>query len=325
MSAPAGFRRAAVAAGLAVVLSVFVVPATAQLERIPPDVRAKLRELGATISPQMIQTTFELYGPLQPKAPSGVVVYEDLAYGLDDRHRLDVFAPATKPARAAPVVVFVPGGGYVGGAKSRPGIPFYQNVGYFFARNGAIGVTMNYRLAPRHPWPAGGEDVAAALRWVRKNIAEFGADPDRIVLFGHSAGGTHVAHYVFDETLQPPGGADGVVGAVIQSGVFDPAGAPSGPNIDAYFGKDRARWAERSLFGKLDGRKVPVFLITAEHDPQPFKRETAKLSDMLCERDGACPRAKELAGHNHISEIVHLNTEDDSMGTDLLAFVRGAR
>jgi triacylglycerol lipase len=325
MSAAVRFGPAAAAVALAALWSIAAAPVSAQVERIPPEVRVKLKELGATVSPQMIQTTFQLYAPLQPKAPPGLAEYQDLPYGPDDRHRLDVFAPAAKSARAAPVVVFVPGGGYVGGAKSRAGIPFYQNVGYFFARNGAIGVTMNYRLAPRHPWPAGGEDVAAALRWVRKNIGEFGGDPGRVILFGHSAGGTHVAHYIFEESLQPPGGADGVVGAVVQSGLFDPAGAPPAPNIEAYFGKDRARWAERSLFGKLDGRKIPLFLITAELDPQPFKLETAKLFDMLCKRDGPCPRAKELAGHNHISEVVHLNTADDSMGSDLLAFVRGAR
>lgn len=314
-----------VTAALAVVLCTSVTLAAAQPDRIPPNVLATVKKLGPVLNPPMIQAMFGLYGALQPKAPAGVIVLEDLAYGPDERHRLDVFAPAARPFRAAPVVVFVPGGGYVGGAKSRPGIPFYQNVGYFFVSNGMIGVNMNYRLAPKDPWPAGGEDVAAALRWVRANIADFGGDPGRIFLFGHSAGGTHVAHYIFDEGLQPEGGADGVAGAIIQSGVFDPAGAPPAPNVEAYFGKDRAQWAGRSLFGKLEGRRIPVFLVTAEYDPLPFKAEAAKLREALCKRDAACPRAKELVGHNHMSEIAHLNTGDDSMGTDLLAFVRGAR
>lgn len=52
----------------------------------------------------------------------------------------------------------------------------------------AGGVNMTYRLAPRHTWPAAQEDIAAAVRWVRQNIASQGGDPRRIFLMGHSAG-----------------------------------------------------------------------------------------------------------------------------------------
>jgi triacylglycerol lipase len=222
-------------------------------------------------------------------------------------------------------VIFVHGGGYVGGAKSRPGVPFYQNVGYFFARNRAVGVKMTFRLAPKHPWPAGGEDVAAAVRWVHKNIAEHGGDRERIVLFGQSAGATHVAHYIFDESLQPKGGADGVKGAILQSGIFDPAAAPPGPNVEAYFGKEREGWHAKSLYGKLEGRQVPVFIISAEFDPPSFKEEATRLRDELCKRRGCPRRHTELAGHNHLSEILHLNTADNSMGSALLDFMRTPR
>ena len=67
-----------------------------------------------------------------------------------------------------------------------------------------------------------------------------------------------------------------------------------------------------------------MFIITAEFDPPPFKDESAKLRDELCKLRG-CPRHAELAGHNHLSEILHLNSADDSMGTDLLGFVRFPR
>jgi acetyl esterase/lipase len=303
-----------------------VMAAGQALAQMPADVAAKLREIGPVLNPPMIQATFDIYISRVVKAVPGVSSSEDLAYGPDERHRLDVFAPAARAGRAAPVVLFVPGGGYVGGAKSRPGVPFYQNVGVFFARNGVVGVTMNYRLAPKAPWPAGGEDVAAALRWVKKNIADFGGDPERIFVYGQSAGGTHAAHYVFDERLQPAGGDDGVAGAILQSPILDPADAPPGPNIEAYFG-NRAGWAERSLLTRLDGRKIPVFLAYAELDPKEFRDEAAKLRDGLCRRDGgACPRSSDLKGHNHISEIAHLGSMDDTaFGRELLDFVKNAR
>jgi len=295
------------------------------LAQMPADLAAKIKAIGPVLEPKMIQDTFDLYAQRVPKAAPGVSSVEDLAYGPDARQRLDVFAPAAAPGGAMPVVLFVPGGGYVGGAKSREGVPFYQNVGVFFARHGIVGVTMNYRLAPKHAWPAGGEDVAAAIGWIRKNIGDYGGDASRIFLFGQSAGGTHVAHYVFDERLQPADGRDGVAGAILQSAVLDPAGGPGGPNVEAYFGP-RAGWAEKSLLTKLEGRKIPVFIVFAELDPKPFRDQAALLAEGLAKRDGASPPTLDLPGHNHISEIAHLGSADDTaFGQALLEFVRTGR
>jgi triacylglycerol lipase len=295
------------------------------MAQMPPEVAATLKEIGPVLNPQMVQATFELYMPRVVKAYPGVSSTEDIAYGPHERHKLDVFAPAARQERAMPVVLFVPGGGYVGGEKNREGMPFYQNVGVFFARNGVVGITMNYRLAPKATWPAGGEDVAVALKWVKQNISTFGGDPERIFVYGQSAGGTHAAHYTFDERLQPAGGGDGVAGAILQSAVFDPAGALPGPNIEAYFGA-RAGWTERSLFTRLEGRKIPLFLVYAELDPKPLRDETEKMRAALCRRDGgACPRTLDLAGHNHISEIAHLGSADERFGRELLDFIRSVR
>jgi triacylglycerol lipase len=312
--------RRTIAAGILFIL------AGQAMAQIPADVAAKIREIGAVLNPQMIEATFGLYIERVVKAYPGVSSTEDIAYGPDERHKLDVFASAARQERPMPVVLFVPGGGFVGGAKSRAGVPFYQNVGVFFARNNVVGVTMNYRLAPKSPWPAGGEDVAAALRWVKQNIAKFGGDPERIFVFGQSAGGAHAAHYVFDERLQPAGGNDGVAGAIFQSAVFDPAGGPGGPNVEAYFGS-RDTWAGKSLFARLDGRRrIPVFLVYAELDPKPFRDEAERMRAALCKRDsGACPRTLDLAGHNHISEIAHLGSTDEQFGKELINFIRSVR
>ncbi len=294
--------------------------------QMPADIAARIKAIGPELTPAAIQATFEIYIPKVPQAAPGVSSLEDLAYGPHERHRLDVFAPAARAGQGMPVVLYVPGGAFVGGAKSRPGLPFFQNVAVHFARNGVVGVTMNYRLAPAHPWPAGGEDVAAALRWIRKNIDQFGGDPERIVLFGQSAGATHVAHYIFDERIQNDGGNDGVVGAILQSPLVEPAAVPPAPIINAYFGAPNL-WAERSLLTMLEGRKVPVFLTYAELDPKSFRDEAQKLHAALCKRDGGqCPRTRDLAGHNHMSQVTHIGSADDvSLGRELLDFVRGGR
>src|SRR5258706_5341011 len=177
--------------GLAVALAVFAADAAAQ---VPKDMEARIKAIGPVLNPDVIDEMYKVYGPLMPKAPAGVTMKEDVAYGPDERQKLDVFAPEKSAGRALPVVIFVPGGGFVAGAKSRPGTPFYQNVGYFFARNRAIGVTMAYPLAPKHPWPAGGQDVAPAVARAHNNIPAYSGDPERIVLFGHSAGAARVSH-----------------------------------------------------------------------------------------------------------------------------------
>ncbi|MFE3196121.1 carboxylesterase/lipase family protein [Nocardia sp. NPDC059240] len=97
-------------------------------------------------------------------------------------------------ARNSPVMVFVHGGGFVSGSTRAP---LYD--GTAFARDGVVLVTVNYRLGipgfldlPGAPANRGMLDIIAALRWVRRNIAEFGGDPGNVTVFGQSAGATIV-------------------------------------------------------------------------------------------------------------------------------------
>lgn len=83
-----------------------------------------------------------------------------------------------------PVIYDIHGGGFIMGS---PELEYGPNVTY--ARElGALVVSVTYRLAPEHPFPAGLEDCYAGLSWVAANAAELGADPDRIVVQGWSAG-----------------------------------------------------------------------------------------------------------------------------------------
>ena len=112
----------------------------------------------------------------------------DLAYGADARNRLDVFRKAD--TQGAPVLVFVHGGGFVMGDK-RTGARRRSTTtsATFAALQGWVGVTMTYRLAPAHQFPAGPEDLAAAVALAASaNVAQYGGDPDKIVLSGQSAG-----------------------------------------------------------------------------------------------------------------------------------------
>ena len=130
-------------------------------------------------------------------APPAINATLDVRYSAGpDGQALDVFAP--KGAAGRPVVLFVHGGAWMIGDKNMFG--YYRGVGRFFAKHGAVAFCVNYRLSPGVKHPEHVKDVARAFAWVRKHAADYGGDPDRIFLCGHSAGGHLVALLATDET-----------------------------------------------------------------------------------------------------------------------------
>ena len=122
--------------------------------------------------------------------PRDMQLLGNIAYGPQARHRLDVWRLSTTPT-GAPVILYLHGGAWTFGDKREQGRPMLHE----FVRRGWIVVAPNYRLAPRHPWPAQIEDATRALGWVKKNVATYGGDPESLVLAGGSAGG-HLAALV---------------------------------------------------------------------------------------------------------------------------------
>lgn len=127
---------------------------------------------------------------------SAQVVVLDVPYaatpGTDPNlQRLDIYAPSN--AVRAPVLVGIHGGGWVGGDKRNGG--FTQGKATWAVARGHVFVSINYRLSPAVVHPAHVDDVAAAIAWVHRNIHQYGGDPDRVFVVGHSAG-AHLAALV---------------------------------------------------------------------------------------------------------------------------------
>lgn len=273
------------------------------------------------VSPESSNAVRAVYLPYQECEPYvGLQVTRDARYGTDERHRLDVFAPATHgPPR--PVMVFVHGGAYVRGDKRTPGTPYHDNLAVWAARNGFVGVSMTYRLAPQHRYPAGAEDVGSALRWLRANIATFGGDPNAITLVGHSAGATHAACYVARTDLHPPEGI-GINGAVLMAGNYEFA-EPS-PTGVVYFGDDPDALAAANAIPGVVSSGVPLMIVVSERDSPAVHRQTKLLADAAFERDGRIAHLVYLPRHNHISQLAHLNAagiEDPLLGNYLSDFI----
>lgn len=101
--------------------------------------------------------------------------------------RMDIWQPARLHS-PAPVLVFIPGGGWTWGSRKFQGYQLMSTL----CDQGWICVSVGYRTAPQNRWPAPFEDVTSAWMWVIDNIHEYGGDVDRMAIAGASAGG-HMA------------------------------------------------------------------------------------------------------------------------------------
>jgi len=287
-------------------------PLYAQDEARHPPPNAKTDELAA------------FYAPQQQRPPyDGVSVERDVKYGPFDRNLLDVFAPVVRDATPRPILLFVHGGGFTGGDRQLPhGLPFYDNVALWAVRHRLIGVNMTYRLAPQFGWPAGAEDVASAVRYLRGAIASRNGDPERIYVMGHSAGAVHVATYLAHPEMQSSDGP-GIAGAVLVSGAFDIETLPIGEREKGYFGSDASKYAERSSLQGLLRARTRLLVVNAEHDPPMFLHQAEELEFALAHANDREVKTLVLAGHSHMSTVMSVNSHDTALSDAIEEFLGG--
>jgi acetyl esterase/lipase len=109
-------------------------------------------------------------------------------YGDSPSQLLDVWRPKELPEQPAPVMIFVPGGAWVHGGRILQGYALMSHM----AELGWVCLSIDYRVAPNHPWPQHITDVKTAIAWARANVDKFGGDRNFVAIAGTSAGG-HLA------------------------------------------------------------------------------------------------------------------------------------
>jgi acetyl esterase/lipase len=109
-------------------------------------------------------------------------------YGDSPTQLLDVWRPKELPAQPAPVMIFLPGGAWVHGGRLLQGYALMSHL----AQLGWVCLSIDYRVAPHHPWPQHLTDVKTAIAWARANVDKFGGDRNFVAVAGTSAGG-HLA------------------------------------------------------------------------------------------------------------------------------------
>lgn len=125
------------------------------------------------------------------EVPPDVVFEKDIAYSNPGGERLELDMARPKDAKGlSPAIVCIHGGGFRAGNRQH-----HDRLCVQLARRGYVAVTVSYRLAPAHQFPAAVNDVKAAVRWLRANAAKYGINPERIGATGDSAGG-HLALFL---------------------------------------------------------------------------------------------------------------------------------
>lgn len=236
-----------------------------------------------------------------PRLPSDVELIRDLRYGpsSSDAHLLDLYRPKDLE-RPAPVFIHWHGGAFRSGGKSREALPLF----YHLARRGYITVSPNYRLVTEASFPASHVDAKRAIDWVRRHGSRYGADGNRIIVAGSSAGG-HIASMCGltqnDPRFQPGfEQADTTVSAVVS--LYGYYGPYDWKRVDSWQPQNPLDpWAQRPTAPlECDARGAPPFLILhGDHDGVVPVWVARRFVDMLRESAGNSVVYLELPGARH--------------------------
>jgi acetyl esterase/lipase len=163
-------------------------PATENLIAVTPSSLAKVPTPGVVETPVLPQSP----APMTTQTPkvvkyNGYGIIKDVQYGDGGGIPLllDVYIPDKRITFPTPAVIFIHGGGWSGGDK----FPCQVNV---LAQNGFLCISINYRLSGVAQFPAAVEDCKCSVRWLKAHAAEYNVDPNKIGVWGGSAGG-HLA------------------------------------------------------------------------------------------------------------------------------------
>ena len=196
------------------------------------------------------------------------------------------------------VVVFVYGGGWTDGNKGT-----YRFVATALAAHGFLTVVPDYQVFPQVRFPTFLQDNAAAVAWVKRNIARYGGDPGRIFLMGHSAGAYNVAMLTLDKQWLGAEGLDpdrDIIGTIGLAGPYDflPLHDPELEDIFAPAGD--LRLSQPISFARGDA--PPMLLLAGSTDTTVLPRNTEHLAAAI-HRAGGAVREEIYPGVNHTKII----------------------
>ncbi|RVX69824.1 hypothetical protein B0A52_05658 [Exophiala mesophila] len=291
--------------------------------------------------------TFQIFGDLL-RRPERLALLNSIPrevhrFGQHERQTLDLYRSSHK-GQPRSIFIFIHGGANVSGGSIAPEIEgevVYKGLGYFLAEElGYDAIIINYRLLQHGAvFNTGGEDLDLVISWVEENLCLEGEKRDMVVM-GNSAGGLHLASWLFDEAFTSstqrvlePSAKLHLRRAIILSTTMlaDPDNefvAPMVPNLLRYY-KTRENIVKNAPLNlmrrKFGGRSVDkdgsstillphLLLVATEYDPI-FLIETEKTLMTEWKELGGQAEYWELQGHNHLSPPLALGTGDKAAET----------
>lgn len=302
---------------------------TEDAEPLSQDYVEQVRRIAPALSPESFTASLALCRPrhsLEAAPDARLTVSLDLRYGPHERHLLDLHLALAGGSTPPPMVLFVHGGGFIGGNRRITDTYLYTNIATWANSHGFAAALMSYRLAPAATWPAGAQDVGRALDWLARNANDLGISTQRLVVIGHSAGATHVASWLVgkDGPAEPHGFSDvgsQVCGAILLSGIYQPSQLPF-PGSIAYYGENLTSQHASTLEG-ISRVATPVMLVAAELDPPEFLDQWRTAVTARTLRQGAV-HSFLVPNQNHFTSVNHLGAEPDALGIEMARFVRAA-
>ena len=242
-------------------------------------------------------------------------ILKDIAYGDQERQKLDIYIPETE-AKSLPVIVFFHGGRWSFGSKDQ-----YKFVGMTLSQQGYIVVMPNPRLYPQVKHPIFAQDGAQAVAWVHNNIGEYSGN-DKLYLSGHSSG-AHIAGLITanEALLQPYDlNPNTIINAFAGiSGPYD--FEPEEPDLKDMFGPP-SEYPNMQVTTFIEGNEPPMLLIYSDQDETVHIRNLELLKAGIEEEGGQVETQIYLKG-DHIDAIAALswvNPAGLSVAEDMNAF-----
>ena len=219
---------------------------------------------------------------------SGFTATHDIAFTPHPRNKLDVYSPKSASNSSnvgqKPVVVFFYGGAWESGDKSS-----YLFVAEALTSRGYVVVIPNYRVYPEVIFPTYMEDAALAVRWTFDNIAQYGGDPAKVFVMGHSAGAQLAALVAYDSKYLDPLGTKAGVDKRRIKGVVSLAGPLdflplTEPNLFIIF-PEAVRAASQPI-NFIVGKEPPSLLLHGEDDSRVGIHNSRNLAARITDRGG---------------------------------------
>lgn len=205
---------------------------------------------------------------------AGYSVEHDLAYGAGERGKLDLYIPDEGP-HPLPVVLFFYGGSWQWGAKED-----YKFLGQALASKGYLVAIADYRVYPEVSYPAFLDDSARAFAWLHSHVAEYGGDPDRMHLAGHSAGAYNAMMLTVEPRYLRAAGADPawVKSMVGLAGPYDFLPLTDPKLVELFHG---ATQPETQPINHVRGKTAPTLLLHGAEDDLVSPKNAPSMAEKL--------------------------------------------